>query len=68
MESENLKVAKTNIKSMISEINLSGYIYNGVIDITEVIDFMELAEQWELSQYEYEDLISCAQDYVDNLI
>ena len=48
-----------------NEYSMLGY-YNGVFDIcSSRIDFQDMAENFDLSEEEYEDLIEFSQQYVE---
>ena len=55
--------AKLYTRGLIDAIDISKWTYHGVLDVTEHIDFQDIAGNFGLSNEEYEDLIDYAQNY-----
>jgi hypothetical protein len=57
--------AKKDVLAILDKMTISDKLYQGKIDITEHINFGEIAENHDLSQKEYDELINDSQDLVD---
>lgn len=49
----------------LDEMSIGDKIYQGTIDITEHIDFQQVAEDFDLTEKEYEKLIDDSQKLID---
>ena len=62
----NLQEAKQFMKELIKQYPIENKTYHGVLDINNVgFDFQEIAEQYGLSQPEYDELIEYSQELGD---
>ena len=57
----NYNLAVKFVKDYINDIMVSDWSYHGVIDITEILNFHEIADMFNLTQYQYDLLINKAQ-------
>jgi hypothetical protein len=66
MTSQNFKMAWDTVKTLIDGKTL--FVYQGVVDITDNLDFQDIGDQYSLTQRQYDLLINKAQEYANNKI
>ncbi|MDP3025905.1 MAG: hypothetical protein Q8O10_10295 [candidate division Zixibacteria bacterium] len=60
--------AKKVVLDIIDSMTIANKLYQGKIDITEYIDFQDIAGQFNLTQKEYDELINDTQELVDGAV